>query len=128
MVINIYVLFPSLSLQPSAQRWSERSSVYPTADHTSTTRDSTSALSTDDATLPRHIHSSSTDTDSTHPFENLSTAASSLSRPGKSLKVYQMPSFEDDNIIPTNAAMKEGEENRREEQDTIKLTRNSKSL
>ncbi len=89
-------------LQP-AQRWSERSSVCPVTTMT-THRDTTPTLSTGDVTLPRHIRdrSSSVDTNSTQPFGGSSTAASSLSRPGKSLKVYQMPSVEDDNIILTN--------------------------
>lgn len=92
--------------------------------------DTTPTMSTGDVTLPRHIRSSSVDTNSTHRFEGSSTAASSLSRPGKSLKVYQMPSFEDDNIILTNDAKNEDvEEEKRSEENEKKMFRNtSKTL
>lgn len=57
-------------------------------------------ISSDDVTLPRQIRSPSAESVSTIAKGDTSTAASSLTRhSGRTLEVYQMPSFEDDNII-----------------------------
>lgn len=108
-------------MQPQLLRWSETSSVY----SSSLMPTNTSILSGDDVTLLRYLCSSSTNfrppSGETSTVAS-STAAPSLSRPEKNMRVYQMPSYEDDNIILTNL---DGKEERVTEKDNFRQSMNS---